>query len=185
MTAPNGSEDETAVSDGHDPPQNKVPEALSMKGVYGLVYRLHPDDEECLDICEGVGFAYEREMLEVTWAETPNLNLVQDPSSVTSEIELDLESERSTKRDEAQHDEEDRVRISGRKFQALVYVDFDRVTPSTPWEEYVDRMNVGIEEALETWRLPISYVDDVIRPFVPEPCRGGQAEAAGDMQRCE
>ncbi|KAI1167106.1 hypothetical protein F5B18DRAFT_603766 [Nemania serpens] len=158
-TAMNSSEDETAVTNDEDPLKHQPPEVVPGTGVYGLVYRLHPDDERQLDICEGVGYAYEREMLEVAWVETPDPNLVQE-------------------KEEAQHGGEDSSRISGEKFRALVYVDFLRVTPSIPWEEYVDRMNVGIEEALGTWGLPISYVDDVMRPYIPAPCNGDEAERA-------
>ncbi|KAI3322946.1 hypothetical protein HD806DRAFT_523166 [Xylariaceae sp. AK1471] len=55
------------------------------------------------------------------------------------------------------------------KIQVLVYVDFKRITPSAPKEEYIGRMNVGIEEAVEKWELPVTYVEDVMRPFIPAP----------------
>ncbi|KAI1759455.1 hypothetical protein GGR53DRAFT_143210 [Hypoxylon sp. FL1150] len=35
------------------------------KGVFGVLYRLHPQDEAALDDCEGVPYIYERQFLEV------------------------------------------------------------------------------------------------------------------------
>ncbi|KAF2970471.1 hypothetical protein GQX73_g3099 [Xylaria multiplex] len=106
-------------------------------GVYGLVYRLHPDDERMLDVYEGVGFAYDRQRLKVVWT----------ASDALPETEL-------------------KILIHGTgESEVLVYVDSARITPSTPKEEYIGRMNVGIEES----RLPTSYVNDVIRPYIPAP----------------
>ena len=53
------------------------------------------------------------------------------------------------------------------EIQVLAYVDFKRVSPSIPKNEYVDRMNRGIEEAVRDWGLPKVYVDEVMRPFIP------------------
>lgn len=176
-TATNSLEAKTAVIKDHDPLKKQSLEVVPRTGVYGLVYRLHPDDEKKLDICEGVGYAYEREMLEIAWVEAPDPNIAQGPSSITAEVESDVKFKRPTAKEEAQHDREERLRISSDNFRALVYVDFLRVTPSNPWEEYIDRMNMGIEEALKAWGLPFSYVDDVIRPFIPAPGNGCEVEA--------
>ncbi|RWA14900.1 hypothetical protein EKO27_g142 [Xylaria grammica] len=113
-------------------------------GVYGLVYQLHPDDESKLDRYEGVGFAYERQILEVAWVTTDALPEAgpKQPSHGKGT-----------------------TRPKSEKINALTYVDSARVTPSTPKEEYIGRMNVGIEEA----KLPAAYVNDVIRPYIPAP----------------
>ncbi|KAI0532258.1 hypothetical protein GGR58DRAFT_490890 [Xylaria digitata] len=123
-----------------DPSSDK---SLQFPGVYGLVYRLHPDDERMLDVYEGVGFAYDRQRLEVVWT-TPN---------ALPEMESEILMHEMGK--------------TRPKSEALVYVDSHRITPSTPKKECVGRMNVGIEEA----RLPASYVNDVIRPYIPAPSK--------------
>lgn len=51
---------------------------------------------------------------------------------------------------------------------ALVYVDALRTTAGAPQEEYVGRMNRGIEEARREWGLPGRYVRAQIRKFIPE-----------------
>ncbi|RYP41059.1 hypothetical protein DL767_001220 [Monosporascus sp. MG133] len=57
--------------------------------------------------------------------------------------------------------------LADEKVKALIYVDFQRVSPSTPISEYVDRMNRGIDEAVNDWHLPKPYVEAVMRPFIP------------------
>ncbi|KAI0400815.1 hypothetical protein F4802DRAFT_583663 [Xylaria palmicola] len=126
-------------------------EPTDATGVYGLVYRLHPADEVKLDICEGVGFAYDRQMLEVAWA--------------------DISASSSTHgKAEARPGEGSTLQAPG-KLQTLVYVDSVNVNPSAPWDEYVDRMNAGIQEASEQWGMPAAYVDGVIRPYIPAPSK--------------
>lgn len=49
---------------------------------------------------------------------------------------------------------------------ALVYVDFQRVTRDKPREEYIDRMNMGIGDALKKG-VPEEYVESYLRPFIP------------------
>lgn len=51
---------------------------------------------------------------------------------------------------------------------ALVYVDALRTTAGAPQEEYVGRMNRGIEEARREWGLPGRYMRAQIRKFIPE-----------------
>ncbi|KAI1091575.1 hypothetical protein F5B19DRAFT_260129 [Rostrohypoxylon terebratum] len=104
------------------------------RGVWGVVYRLHEEDEYILDICEGVPWAYEKRYLHV--------NLFPHPNS-------------------GETDKMKTVRV-------LVYIDFQRVTPSEPRIEYVDRMNRGIKDAMERWGLPYTYVNAIMRPYIPE-----------------
>lgn len=49
---------------------------------------------------------------------------------------------------------------------ALVYVDKERVTDSTPRTEYIYRMNMAIADALEE-NVPASYIDKYLRHFIP------------------
>ncbi|TFK42319.1 hypothetical protein BDQ12DRAFT_676005 [Crucibulum laeve] len=48
---------------------------------------------------------------------------------------------------------------------ALVYVD-RRQGESTPWEEYIYRMNMGIADGLDHG-IPKSYIEKYLRPFIP------------------
>ncbi|KAM0284394.1 hypothetical protein ACHAQH_001970 [Verticillium albo-atrum] len=112
-------------------------ERPSGTGVYGVLYRLPPADEELLDGYEGVPFAYEKVMLPV---------VVFRPG----------------RRGEEKDDQSE-----GYDAEALVYVDFRRVGKAEPLEEYVARMNLGIKEATETYGLPQWYVEKVMRQFIP------------------
>ncbi|KAM0349385.1 hypothetical protein ACHAPU_003794 [Fusarium lateritium] len=52
--------------------------------------------------------------------------------------------------------------------RALVYVDSERVEEDVPREEYVGRMEEGIEDAVENWGLDEDYADRVMRRFWDE-----------------
>ena len=93
--------------------------------VYGLVFELTPEDEDELDIYEGVPTAYVKRYMEVEMLGTPE-----------------------------------------RKVDALVYVDIERAGESTPYSEYIGRINNGIDDALKLG-LPVEYVEKYIRKFIP------------------
>ncbi|KAH9995002.1 hypothetical protein F4779DRAFT_200492 [Xylariaceae sp. FL0662B] len=121
-------------------------------GVYGLLYRLHPDDEAALDAVEGVPWAYEKRFLDV--------DLVGG----------DGDSEVGTGKETPGEEQGEEGGKGGKKKlvrQALAYVDFRRVEPGAPKDEYVVRMNRGIREAVEKWQFPEAYVEKVMRPFLP------------------
>ena len=48
----------------------------------------------------------------------------------------------------------------------LVYIDYERTKPSDPKEEYIYRMNKGIEDALRAG-VPQCYIEEVIRKYIP------------------
>ncbi|KAI9710858.1 MAG: hypothetical protein M1812_007310 [Candelaria pacifica] len=101
--------------------------------VYGLVYRLSDEDEQALDINEGVSSgAYVKRTL--------NIVLFAEGSGE------DVDAE-------------------GRMIEALVYVDEARTEESTPNEEYVHRMNMGIKDATMKG-VPQWYIDLFLRPFI-------------------
>ncbi|KAI0877787.1 hypothetical protein GGS24DRAFT_497499 [Hypoxylon argillaceum] len=163
-SATNSPQNESKVNYTHDSSQDQLPKIVTRLGVYGLVYRLHPEDERQLDLCEGVGYAYEREMLEVVWSDP---NPTQSSLSNIDGPIPDAQHETPRVKTGAPGEEEPTSPVQGKKFKALVYVDSLRVTPSIPKKEYVGRMNTGIKEAIEHWGLPTSYVDEVIRPYIP------------------
>lgn len=104
--------------------------------VWGLVYSLQPDDEDKLDINEGVPECYMKEDLRV------------DFWPVLAGGKPDVKQE-------------------PQKVDMLVYIDRLRVAPSKPWDEYVFRMNKGVDDAVRDG-MPQTYVDQIIRPFIPD-----------------
>ncbi|XP_014553962.1 hypothetical protein COCVIDRAFT_106213 [Bipolaris victoriae FI3] len=113
--------------------------------VYGLIFSLTPTDEHHLDKNEGVPLAYTKEHLPCTfWAGTSDRKI--DVTRPPSETEKSV----------------------------LVYIDRKRVTEGVPREEYVYRMNRGIEDAVRCG-VPEGYVRDFMRGFIPED-NGGEEE---------
>ena len=114
--------------------------------VWGLIYTLTTSDEAALDRNEGVPYCYEKELHKVRLWSAKNI------SSKT---------------------EEERGRLGegdgdGLMEEMLVYIDHERTSPARPKQEYIYRMNRGVEDALEVG-VPKEYVDDVIRKFIPAP----------------
>ncbi|KXH35855.1 AIG2 family protein [Colletotrichum simmondsii] len=130
------------------PPPSAPPPAAP--GVYGALYALPPQDEATLDRCEGVPHAYQKQDLAVSI-----VNLTSKGTGATSAAA---------------------GLTPGSNVTALVYVDTERTEPSTPWPEYIDRMNRGVDEATERFGLPRGYVDEVIRAYIP----AAAAAAASD-----
>lgn len=109
--------------------------------VWGLVFYLTESDEQRLDRNEGVPYAYTKEMPRVDFWR----HALEDLDD-----RIDVEAEKSTRK------------------EVLVYVDRKRTTDSKPKEEYIIRMNNGIEDAVR-FGMPHQYVNDVMRKFIPEP----------------
>ena len=110
-------------------------------GVYGLLYLLPPRDEELLDGFEGVPRAYQKVHLDV--------RLVRPRSNSAAAAAAGGEKE-----------DED-----GQMVRALVYVDRERTVEGRVEEEYVDRMERGIADAVRQWGLREEYADTVMRRF--------------------
>ncbi|KAI1347140.1 hypothetical protein F5Y01DRAFT_330109 [Xylaria sp. FL0043] len=144
-------------------------------GVHGLVYRLHPDDEETLDRYEGVGYAYEKVMMKIPRSDFFDLHSVGDSwTSTTKASSKDEASQSPTEKTKTLHNGrmaeqplERKTELSD-EIELLVYVDTINVTPSAPKEEYIGRMNRGIKEARERG-FPPGYVNSVIRRYIPAP----------------
>jgi hypothetical protein len=120
---------------------------------WGAVYRLSGSDEARLDRNEGVPYAYTKERLGVEfWP-------VREAAG------------------EEEGGREGEGRTGGKQMTMLVYVDYRRAAWGRPQEEYVYRMNRGIEDALR-WGVPRGYVERVVRKFIPgaEGLDGGRSE---------
>ncbi|KAK6859769.1 hypothetical protein PG995_003405 [Apiospora arundinis] len=111
-------------------------------GVYGVLYKLPPGDEEMLDMYEGVPTAYGKEILDVEVVQGTGNGLKETATTGLLEGKSSL--------------------------SALVYIDYHRVKADRPRAEYVDRMNRGIAEARQDWGLPGSYIGHVMREFIRE-----------------
>ena len=55
----------------------------------------------------------------------------------------------------------------GKQEDMLCYVDGNNLEDATPKEEYVHRMNIGIDDAVGEG-MPKAYVTKYLRPFIPE-----------------
>ncbi|KAI0810125.1 hypothetical protein GGR55DRAFT_153235 [Xylaria sp. FL0064] len=142
--------------------------------VYGLIYRLHPDDEAALDLYEGVGYAYEKVMMKIPRTDFDELHSVGGSSISTTKAPSKSESSQPpTEKTKTLHSGimvkqplEHKIELND-EIELLVYVDTINVTPSAPKEEYIGRMNRGIKEASEQRGLPAAYVNRVIRKYIP------------------
>lgn len=118
--------------------------------VYGLVFSLLPSDESALDINEGVPHAYTKELLPCSFWASPNSQPVDVSQPPTEEAR-----------------------------EMLVYIDRKRVGVAEPREEYVVRMNKGIEDAFRMG-VPRGYVEGAMRKFIPPEEKG--EEDMGEVQ---
>jgi gamma-glutamylcyclotransferase len=66
----------------------------------------------------------------------------------------------------------------------LVYINRGAVTPSKPKEEYVYRMNMGIQDAIEKG-VPEGYVEEVMRKYIPEMEEVGEVVEVAKRQATE
>ncbi|KAK2801825.1 hypothetical protein FQN50_007570 [Emmonsiellopsis sp. PD_5] len=127
--------------------------------VYGVLYNMTPADEAVLDRYEGI----DRSAPPTSSPDGPvgrrnrpyeqgdgAYNKWYVPARVVKWL----------------HDDEEREEEEEGLVNALVYVDEYRVTEGLPKQEYIGRMNRGIEEA-EELGLPGDWVEGVVRRFIP------------------
>ncbi|KAI4182355.1 MAG: hypothetical protein L6R41_006025 [Letrouitia leprolyta] len=112
--------------------------------VFGHVYRLTSADEVKLDKNEGT-------------------HLVP-PAYTTERMEAEVWIFHSQ---EGLMDVEDVGQSGSGKRELFVYIDRMRATGGTPKEEYVERMNMGIADALKKG-VPKRYITEVLRRYIPE-----------------
>lgn len=65
------------------------------------------------------------------------------------------------------------VSLNGSEKHVLVYIDRKRVVDGQSQSEYIHRINMGIKDAVYGAGVPFSYVQKVMRHFIPEQ---GQTE---------
>ena len=64
----------------------------------------------------------------------------------------------------------------------LVYIDRKRITEHPPKEEYVVRMNRGIEDAISLG-VPSAYIEKYLRPFIPAQYSRSAEELAEEQAK--
>jgi hypothetical protein len=109
--------------------------------VYGLLYLLPTEDEERLDRYEDVPWAYEKIYLEADWVSRTEI-VTEDGAQQGAHIEEELTP-----------------------VKVLAYVDRRRIKEGKPKEEYVGRMERGIQDAVENWGMSGEYAERVMRRF--------------------
>lgn len=114
--------------------------------VYGLAYSLTPNDEARLDVNEGVPVAYTKEVLEVDFWPSHDMERVNVSSTPTTR-------------------------------RMLVYINRNDTAEAPPKSEYIDRMNMGINDAVKLG-IPKSYIEEHLRPFIPKRDMNGIGKLA-------
>ena len=128
--------------------------------VYGIVYSMSKADEGRLDRHEGVDASAPRSLDETIASREVRPKEQQRgaynkwylPVEVSTWIDLVLQA----------------TYEGASRLTALVYVDECRVNEGLPHEEYVGRINRGIEEAAALG-LPLGWVENVVRKHIPQP----------------
>ncbi|KAH7158083.1 hypothetical protein B0J13DRAFT_618124 [Dactylonectria estremocensis] len=140
--------------------------------VDGLVYEIDEADESRLDINEGVSKnAYTKRYMTVL------LNRAQSPlyrrptawivdKGGPAKVRLLAEAEGQKESEHPQHWEQN----------VLVYVSLNYIVDSKPKEEYIKRINFGVNDA-KALGVGDDYVTNCIRPFIPPNQRRPQAGA--------
>ncbi|GFP59429.1 hypothetical protein TASIC1_0013012500 [Trichoderma asperellum] len=136
-------EDEEEDSEEEEVKEQKGKGVMQANGeevseVYGMLYLLPTEDEERLDRCEGVPWAYEKAYLEADWVSHTQAVSTNGGTFVREELT---------------------------PVKVLVYIDRKRIREGPPKEEYVGRMERGIRDAVENWGMSEEYADRVMRRF--------------------
>jgi gamma-glutamylcyclotransferase (GGCT)/AIG2-like uncharacterized protein YtfP len=126
----------------NDPlPRNSVPE------VWGTVWELTQENLAALDEFEGVstGCYTRRKVVIDFWDKVDS-----------SSMPIDRDGERGPLEG-----------VPPYQIETWLYYDPWRTNSSIPHDEYISRMNSGLLDAISLG-MPTSYVDRVIRPYIPE-----------------
>ncbi|KAI1178288.1 Butirosin biosynthesis, BtrG-like protein [Nemania sp. FL0916] len=137
-------------------------EPASGHAVHGLVYEINSDDESALDMMEGVSFgAYTKEYLQVSLYAVPDAFKLDTQQLL---IQGNLREFFEVMQTESNCDRELEPRL---KSSVLVYMStiFNQYGESQ--DEYIDRMNGGIRDAIDLG-IPREYIEDAIRPSIPD-----------------
>lgn len=159
------------------PPSDAAASSSDATTVWGVVYNMHPVDEARLDLYEGHNQARNPSPVRNPDPQTQTVKRYEQggwdynkhylPVTVTRWLRDPKEYGVSVPGGEASRDGGAGVGSHGTAIRVLVYVDEFRTTPGTIVHEYIGRMNRAIAESVRLG-LPQSWVDRVVRKFVPE-----------------
>lgn len=139
----------------------QVPVSGKEDAVYGVLYDMHPRDEELLDGFEGVDKRAPLGSLEGPGRE---IRPREQGSGEYNKWFLDAEVVSWL---DGTAGEGDRVKGGTEKVKVLVYVDEESVDVGVPKKEYIGRMNRGIREAIQLG-FPVDWTEEVMRRFIPD-----------------
>ena len=123
--------------------------------VHGLVYDINAKDEAQLDRNEGVGIgAYEKKYLDVMFYGAPAALLKS-----TADVQADLEARRIDAADYPENSPQV-------EYGVLVYLSTRHTTPGPPRDEYIKRINYGIDDSVKLG-VPADYFDNAVRADIP------------------
>ena len=148
--------------------------------VEGLVYRLSLTDEASLDRSEGVPTAYEKYMVEIELFTTPIEHVARAVPELAKELEAN-NLRRSASRNKPGYDNSGGLQHHslttprGQSTLALVYLSTKHVREGKPWDEYIDRMNLGIIDAYELG-LSDRYIRHCLRRYIRDRPLPSQVE---------
>lgn len=146
--------------------------------VHGLVYQVSVDDEARLDRNEGVhSGAYTKSYHSVVLHEAvedlqlPTRYLVQD-----GRLDKAVNAVRSGSRS---HEPEQQGRI---RSNVLVYLSSRHSQWGTARDEYIDRMNSGIRDAV-TLGIPSDFFENTVRPSIPPRSASRRSQRENQRRR--
>ncbi|SPO03476.1 uncharacterized protein DNG_06159 [Cephalotrichum gorgonifer] len=147
--------------------------------VEGLIYEIDEEDEARLDVNEGVANgSYSKGVCDVKLYPT-DTSLYRRPTAWIVGEGGPCEVLRKAKSEGKLIAEQPPRHKEG----VLVYIDKKRVTDGLPREEYIDRINAGVRDAVSLW-VDRSYFETVVRPFVPErPSKKGEGRTEVQVPR--
>ncbi|KIX95483.1 uncharacterized protein Z520_08603 [Fonsecaea multimorphosa CBS 102226] len=151
--------------------------------VWGVVYNMHPVDEARLDMYEGHNEARNpkpeinpdpetqvvKQYLQGGW----DYNKHYLPITVTkwlkdpAEYGISMSSSSNSSSSDMVNGADTMGSYPPTTIRALVYVDEFRTTPGKIVQEYIGRMNRGIDESVKLG-LPHNWVKNIMRRFIPE-----------------
>lgn len=144
-----------------------VPISGKEDAVYGVLYEMSPEDELLLDGYEGVDYdASDSKSTKVDKRIRPReqgsgeYNKWYFPAVVTRWLDGDED-------DEDKDGNGNRDGSETKEQTVLVYIDEERVSVGPPRQEYIGRMNRGIQEAASLG-FPKEWAKEVMRKFIPD-----------------
>jgi len=131
--------------------------------VEGLVFALDGNDEAWLDVNEGIATrCYDKHYLFVTLYPAAEA-LYRHPTAGIAEKGGPAEVLKLAKQEDREVHEQPACHLP----DVLVYLSREYVADSAPHEGYIDRINLGIADAVPLG-VPQAFFDRAVRPYIPE-----------------